>query len=105
MKPFRARICVVGLLTSPPAITEFATPTANSGPRNIAAGSDGALWLTENGGTKSRVVLGHERIVVGAFGSLQRVFGGEAERGCPACHIGVRGEFLKRGQNQGSVGA
>ena len=34
------------------AITEFATPTANSGPRGITAGPDGNLWFTENGAGK-----------------------------------------------------
>ena len=28
-------------------ITEFAIPTANSGPVNITAGPDGNLWFTE----------------------------------------------------------
>ena len=32
---------------APGTITEFALPTANSGPRGIAAGPDGNLWFTE----------------------------------------------------------
>jgi streptogramin lyase len=30
-------------------ITEFPTPTANSGPTGITTGPDGALWFTEGG--------------------------------------------------------
>src|SRR5689334_23740785 len=33
--------------TSPPAITEFAVPTAKSQPMGITPGPDGALWFTE----------------------------------------------------------
>jgi len=33
-------------------LTEYALPTAPSGPQSITAGPDGALWFTENGGNK-----------------------------------------------------
>jgi virginiamycin B lyase len=33
-------------------VTEFPIPTADSGPRHIAAGPDGALWFTEFFGNK-----------------------------------------------------
>jgi virginiamycin B lyase len=33
-------------------VSEFAVPTANSKPEGIAAGPDGALWFTENAGSK-----------------------------------------------------
>jgi virginiamycin B lyase len=42
----------IGRITTAGAITEYAVPTANSVPSSIAAGSDGALWFTENGGQK-----------------------------------------------------
>jgi virginiamycin B lyase len=40
------------LAQSPPAITEYAIPTASSSPLFIAAGPDGALWFTEFLGSK-----------------------------------------------------
>src|SRR5271170_1273471 len=33
-------------------ITEYAVPTANSGPSGITVGPDGALWFTEGTGSK-----------------------------------------------------
>ena len=35
------------------AITEFAIPTADSGPYGITAGPDGNLWFTEASATRS----------------------------------------------------
>src|SRR5882724_9448139 len=37
---------------SSPILTEFPTPTPGSGPTLITAGSDGALWFTEQSGNK-----------------------------------------------------
>ena len=37
-----------GIGTAAVPIAEYPTPTANSGPGTIAAGSDGALWFAEN---------------------------------------------------------
>jgi virginiamycin B lyase len=34
------------------AIGEYPVPTADSNPLGIAAGPDGALWFTENGGSR-----------------------------------------------------
>jgi virginiamycin B lyase len=44
----------IGMITTDPTHTiyQFATPTANSGPRAIAAGPDGNLWFTEVGADK-----------------------------------------------------
>lgn len=36
-------------------ITEFALPTADSLPRGITAGPDGALWFTESAGSIGRI--------------------------------------------------
>jgi virginiamycin B lyase len=37
----------IGLAQNPPSYTEFAIPTATSGPVAVASGPDGALWFTE----------------------------------------------------------
>ncbi len=39
----------IDLSKTPPDITEYPTPTANSGPIGITTGPDGALWFTETG--------------------------------------------------------
>jgi hypothetical protein len=38
----------IGRITPGGTVTEFAIPTANSGPQEIATGPDGNLWFTEN---------------------------------------------------------
>src|SRR5258708_6048564 len=38
----------IGHITTDDRITEYATPTAFSGPYGITVGPDGALWFTEN---------------------------------------------------------
>lgn len=43
---------VIGRITTAGAITEFAIPTADSGPMGIAAGADGAVWFTEEQANK-----------------------------------------------------
>jgi virginiamycin B lyase len=46
----------IGRITTSGGITEYATPTANSGPFSITLGSDGALWFTEfNSGKIGRI--------------------------------------------------
>ncbi len=42
----------IGRITPSGIITEFALPTANSGPTGITAGPDGNLWFTEFNGNK-----------------------------------------------------
>jgi virginiamycin B lyase len=42
----------IGRITTSGSISEFTTPTANSGPFGIGAGPDGALWFTENNANK-----------------------------------------------------
>jgi streptogramin lyase len=42
----------IGRITTAGSITEFAIPTANSGPTGITAGHDGNLWFTESNGNK-----------------------------------------------------
>ena len=37
----------IGRITPEGRITEFAVPTANSGPRALAAGPDGNIWFSE----------------------------------------------------------
>jgi len=51
---FLAMICVLGWSAAAAAqtILTYSTPTANSQPLGIAAGSDGALWFTEGLGNK-----------------------------------------------------
>ncbi len=41
----------ITLQPAPVTFTEFLVPTASTGPRSIAAGPDGNLWFTEDGGT------------------------------------------------------
>jgi virginiamycin B lyase len=38
-------------------ITEFPTPTVNSGPAGITTGPDGALWFTELVGKIGRITI------------------------------------------------
>jgi virginiamycin B lyase len=40
----------IGRITTAGSITEFAIPTAGSGPAGIASGPDGNLWFTETVG-------------------------------------------------------
>ena len=51
-RPLRLAVAAVGLVWSThagaQAIKEYPIPTPNSSPAGIAAGSDGALWFTEN---------------------------------------------------------
>jgi hypothetical protein len=42
----------IGRITTGGVISEFPVPTQNSGPIDIAAGSDGAMWFAERGGNK-----------------------------------------------------
>ena len=46
----------IGRITTGGAITEYVVPTTNSGPQDITAGPDGALWFTEyNGNNIGRI--------------------------------------------------
>jgi streptogramin lyase len=49
---FAAASSIFTLLGQTPTFTEYAVPTAKSQPFAITAGPDGALWFTENIGTK-----------------------------------------------------
>jgi len=42
----------IGRITTTGVVTEFAIPTAGSGPTDVAAGPDGNLWFTELQGNK-----------------------------------------------------
>jgi virginiamycin B lyase len=54
-----SRSVEVNIPATTQTITEFPIPTAGSGPNDIAAGSDGALWFTENGVDKiGRITIG-----------------------------------------------
>ncbi len=37
----------IGRITPAGVLTEFTVPTANSGPRALAAGTDGNIWFSE----------------------------------------------------------
>jgi len=50
-------------VTTAGAVSEFQVPTLDSGPRDIAAGSDGAMWFTELlSGKMARVATGEQPI-------------------------------------------
>lgn len=45
----------IGRIATDGALTEFAIPTSNSGPKGITAGPDGNLWFVESLANKGRL--------------------------------------------------
>src|SRR5262245_37920918 len=59
VRPCRPRLEELEPRDTPAAVvSEFPVPTAGSGPETIAAGPDGAVWFTEQGGNKVGRLLG-----------------------------------------------
>jgi streptogramin lyase len=52
---FTSNANAIGRITTGGAITLFPTPTASSGPTDITAGPDGAMWFTEAAGNVGRI--------------------------------------------------